>query len=149
MATSQRPTVGFVGLGAMGFGMAANLVKEGYTVRGYDVFPKSIERFQQAGGIAAASLSNSASGCEYYICMVATALQAQAALFDSEDAIVPGKHPVCHSKGIQFTDPNYPIALPQGATLLLCSTVPSSYAQSVQSQLTSIGLRRGCDVHVA
>lgn len=31
------------------------------------------------------------------------------------------------------------IALPNGATLLLCSTVPSSYAQSVARQLESVG----------
>jgi 3-hydroxyisobutyrate dehydrogenase len=31
------PTIGFVGLGKMGAPMAANLVKAGYTVRGYDV----------------------------------------------------------------------------------------------------------------
>jgi len=30
-------------------------------------------------------------------------------------------------------------ALPQGATLLLCSTVPSSYAKSVEKELQSVG----------
>ncbi|KKY18237.1 putative 3-hydroxyisobutyrate dehydrogenase [Diplodia seriata] len=116
---SEKPTVGFVGLGAMGFGMAANLVKQGYKVKGFDVFPKSVERFQQQGGIAATSLADSATDASFHVLMVASADQAQQALFGEGDSIVK--------------------ALPQGATLLLCSTVPSAYAQSVEKQLADIG----------
>lgn len=36
-------SVAFIGLGAMGFGMASHLVKEGFTVRGYDVSCKSCQ----------------------------------------------------------------------------------------------------------
>jgi 3-hydroxyisobutyrate dehydrogenase and related beta-hydroxyacid dehydrogenases len=46
----SKPSVGFVGLGAMGFGMATHLVKEGYPVHGFDVFPASVDRFKAAGG---------------------------------------------------------------------------------------------------
>ncbi|KAF9638764.1 putative 3-hydroxyisobutyrate dehydrogenase protein [Lasiodiplodia theobromae] len=116
---SEKPIVGFVGLGAMGFGMAANLVKQGYQVKGFDVFPKSVERFQQQGGIAATSLADSAANAAFHVLMVASADQAQSALFGEGDSIVK--------------------ALPQGATLLLCSTVPSAYAQSVEKQLADIG----------
>ena len=90
MASAQKPTIGFVGLGAMGFGMATNLVKQGYPVKGYDVFPQSVERFRQAGGYAASSLADSASGVMYHIVMVATAIQAQSALFEDEKAIIKG-----------------------------------------------------------
>ncbi|KAF9894768.1 hypothetical protein FE257_006658 [Aspergillus nanangensis] len=114
----SKPAVGFVGLGAMGFGMATHLVKEGYPVHGFDVFPASVERFQAAGGIPAASLKDSAEGKNYYVCMVATAQQAQSVLF-AEDGIVQ--------------------ALPQNATLLLCSTVPASYANAVAAELQSRG----------
>lgn len=117
-AVPSKSTIGFVGLGAMGFGMATNLVKEGYLVRGYDVFPASIERFVAAGGTPASSLADSASNCTHYVVMVATAAQAQPALFAS-DGIVS--------------------ALPKGAILYLCSTVPSSYAQSVAEELKKIG----------
>ncbi|OJD34613.1 3-hydroxyisobutyrate dehydrogenase [Diplodia corticola] len=116
---SEKPTVGFVGLGAMGFGMAANLVKQGYKVKGFDVFPKSVERFEQQGGTAATSLADSAADASFHVLMVASADQAQQALFAEGDSIVK--------------------ALPQGATLLLCSTVPSAYAQSVEKQLADIG----------
>jgi hypothetical protein len=85
----SKPAVGFVGLGAMGFGMATHLVKEGYPVHGFDVFPASVERFKAAGGIPASSLQDSADGKEYYVCMVASAPQVQTVLF-GEGGIVAG-----------------------------------------------------------
>lgn len=78
----SKPSIGFVGLGAMGFGMATHLANEGYPVHGFDVFPASVERFAKAGGIAASSLTDSAEGKAYYICMVASAPQAQSVLFE-------------------------------------------------------------------
>lgn len=75
----------------MGFGMATHLVKQGYPVKGFDVFSKSLARFKAAGGSVASSLADSAQGNMYYICMVATAAQAQSALFDDEKAIVKGR----------------------------------------------------------
>ncbi|CEJ58843.1 Putative Oxidoreductase, acting on the CH-OH group of donors, NAD or NADP as acceptor [Penicillium brasilianum] len=114
----SKPAVGFVGLGAMGFGMATHLVKEGYPVHGFDVFPTSVERFKAAGGIPASSLEESANGKDYYVCMVASAPQVQTVLF-GDGGIVS--------------------ALPQNATLVLCSTVPASYAQSVAAELQSRG----------
>lgn len=75
----------------MGFGMATNLVKQGYTVKGYDVFPKSVERFREAGGLPASTLEESAQGNLYYVCMVASEPQAQAVLFDSEKPIADGR----------------------------------------------------------
>jgi len=87
----SKPTVGFCGLGAMGFGMATHLVKQGYTVKGFDVFSKSVDRFLDAGGIGVTSLQESAKDNAFYICMVATAAQAQGALFDNEDSVVKGK----------------------------------------------------------
>lgn len=50
MAESSKTTVAFLGLGAMGFGMATNLVKMGYGVRGYDVWGPTLERFEREGG---------------------------------------------------------------------------------------------------
>lgn len=71
----------------MGFGMAVNLVKEGFSVKGYDVFSKYVERFREAGGIGTASLKESAEGSEHYVCMVANAQQAQSAIFSEDGAI--------------------------------------------------------------
>ncbi|KAJ5855639.1 uncharacterized protein N7529_009583 [Penicillium soppii] len=116
--SNPKPSIGFVGLGAMGFGMATHLVKEGYTVHGFDVFPASVERFAAAGGIPASSLQDSATDKSFYVCMVASAPQVQSVLF-GENGVVA--------------------ALPQNATLLLCSTVAASYAQSVLAELSRVG----------
>ncbi|CAG7919621.1 unnamed protein product [Penicillium olsonii] len=112
----SKPSIGFVGLGAMGFGMATHLVKEGYPVHGFDVFPASVDRFAAAGGIPTSSLEESARDKAFYVCMVASAPQVQSVLF-GEGGIVP--------------------ALPLNATLLLCSTVPATYALSVASELAT------------
>lgn len=88
---AETPTIGFCGLGAMGFGMATHLVKQGYTVRGFDVFPKSVDRFKEAGGQASSSLAESAKGTKFYVCMVATAAQAQSAIFEDEQSILKGQ----------------------------------------------------------
>lgn len=74
----------------MGFGMAANLVKQGYRVKGFDVFPDPLKRFAEAGGIPSTSLKESAEGVEFYVCMVATAQQADQAIFGT-DGILEGE----------------------------------------------------------
>lgn len=90
----------------MGFGMATHLVKQGYTVKGFDVFPKSVERFKNAGGTPASSLIDSAEGMPYYICMVATAAQAQEVLFDREKGLVKGtlRHSISISDSVPRDD---------------------------------------------
>ncbi|KAF2274985.1 oxidoreductase-like protein [Westerdykella ornata] len=118
---SSKPAIGFAGLGAMGFGMATHLVKQGYPVTGFDVWDPTLEKFASAGGTPSSTLSDSARDKSYYIVMVATAQQAQSALFDAQE-------------GGNIVD-----SLPQGATLILCSTVPSAYAQSVEKQLQERG----------
>ena len=115
---SDKPAIGFCGLGAMGFGMATHLIKQGYSVTGFDVWAPTLEKFKAAGGTPSTSLSESATDKKFYICMVATAQQAQTAIF-GDDGIVKG--------------------LPKGATLLLTSTVPSAYAKSVEKELKDIG----------
>jgi 3-hydroxyisobutyrate dehydrogenase-like beta-hydroxyacid dehydrogenase len=114
-----KPPVAFIGLGAMGFGMATHLLKQGYSVTGFDVWAPTLERFQSAGGLTATTPAAAVDGKSFVVCMVATAQQAQAVLLDGPSPAVP--------------------SLPQGAVLLLCSTVPCDYVQSLDRQLRSIG----------
>lgn len=88
-----KPTIGFVGLGAMGFGMATHLVQQGYEVHGFDVFPASVTKFSSAGegAVGAGSLRESADGKMFYVCMVASAAQVQSVLF-GEGGIVDGMY---------------------------------------------------------
>ncbi|KAH8670780.1 NAD binding domain of 6-phosphogluconate dehydrogenase-domain-containing protein [Xylariales sp. PMI_506] len=121
---SAKPEIAFIGLGAMGFGMATNLVKRGYAVVGFDVWGPTLEKFRAAGGSTASSPAETVASRNFCVCMVATAQQAQQVLIDGDGAAVP--------------------ALPHGATLLLCSTVPASYVEDLQQQLVQLG--RG-DIH--
>lgn len=118
MSETKKP-VAFLGLGAMGFGMATHLVKSGFTVTGFDVWGPTLDRFKQEGGIGATTPAEAVEGKEYAVCMVATSQQAQDALLDGPNPAVP--------------------ALPRGAVLLLCSTVSCGYVQGLAKQLEAIG----------
>ena len=63
-------TVAFVGLGIMGGPMAANLVKAGYTVVGYNRRPEPIERLVAAGGHGASSVTEAVAGADIVITML-------------------------------------------------------------------------------
>ena len=43
-------TIGFIGLGNMGAPMAANLVKAGHQVTGFDLVPGAVEALAAKGG---------------------------------------------------------------------------------------------------
>jgi 2-hydroxy-3-oxopropionate reductase len=58
--TENQPTIGVVGLGIMGGPMAANLLRAGHTVIGYDTQAASLERLTAAGGQAADSVAATA-----------------------------------------------------------------------------------------
>lgn len=118
MATS-KPEISFIGLGAMGFGMATNLVKKGYSVTGFDVWGPTLEKFKEAGGNAASTPAEAVDNKGFCVVMVATAQQAQEVLLGRDQPAVP--------------------ALPQGATVLLCSTVPAAYVQGLAKQLVEMG----------
>jgi len=50
-------TIGFIGLGNMGASMAANLVKAGHQVTGFDIVAGRAEALAAKGGRAAATLA--------------------------------------------------------------------------------------------
>jgi 3-hydroxyisobutyrate dehydrogenase len=62
--------IGFIGLGNMGGPMAANLVKAGHTVRGFDLNPAALEALVAAGGQTAASATEAARGADTVITML-------------------------------------------------------------------------------
>jgi 3-hydroxyisobutyrate dehydrogenase len=62
--------IGFIGLGNMGGPMAANLVKAGHQVSGFDLSPVALDALRGAGGTAAASASEAANGADVVITML-------------------------------------------------------------------------------
>ncbi|MFT4130724.1 3-hydroxyisobutyrate dehydrogenase [Labrys sp. (in: a-proteobacteria)] len=67
MASSK---IGFIGLGHMGGPMAANLVKAGHQVRGFDLSPASLETARGDGIIIAASAAEAVEDADPVITML-------------------------------------------------------------------------------
>ena len=63
-------TVAFIGLGNMGAPMAANLVKAGHRVVGYDLNTNALRALAAAGVQAAASAAEAARGADFVITML-------------------------------------------------------------------------------
>jgi len=111
---TERRTVGFIGLGAMGGGMAASLVRAGHRVIGVDVAEPALARLAAAGGETAASPAEAAAAAEVLCVVVATDAQVETVLFGEGGALA---------------------ALPKGATVALHATVPPSYARGLGARL--------------
>jgi 2-hydroxy-3-oxopropionate reductase len=69
MTTTPR-TIAFIGLGIMGAPMAANLVRAGHTVTGYDLSQPSIDKLVAEGGRGADSIAAAVWGAEIVITML-------------------------------------------------------------------------------
>ena len=62
--------IGFIGLGNMGGPMAANLVRAGHSVHGYDRIDVALAALTAAGGSAASSVAKAADGAEVVVTML-------------------------------------------------------------------------------
>jgi 3-hydroxyisobutyrate dehydrogenase len=69
---SRTYTVAFLGLGHMGRPMAANLVKAGHTVAGFDVVPAALDAAQANGVPVAGSAAEAATGADVVLTMFQT-----------------------------------------------------------------------------
>lgn len=59
--------IGFIGLGVMGGPMAANLVRAGFDVAGFNRSPAKVQRLVDVGGRGAASAVAAAEGADVVI----------------------------------------------------------------------------------
>ncbi len=112
-------TIGVVGLGAMGMGMAQSLVRAGFVVKGYDIAPGPGQRLAEAGGHAAATVAEAAAGADVLIVMVVNAAQAEDVLFGSGGGAA---------------------ALPAGSLVMLSCTVAPAFARKTADRLAAMGL---------
>jgi 2-hydroxy-3-oxopropionate reductase len=79
-------TVGFIGLGIMGGPMAANLVKAGFDVAGYNRSPEPIQRLVEQGGRGAGSLAEAVRDADVVATMVPDSPDVEAVTL-GEDGI--------------------------------------------------------------
>lgn len=114
MTESPKPNVGFVGLGAMGMGMARSLVRAGFQVSGYDIDAQALQQFVESGGNRAASAAEAAAQADVLVIVVVNADQAEDVLFAEGKAAE---------------------SLPAGSVVMLCSTVPPAYSRQTAERL--------------
>lgn len=70
MPDDVKERIGFIGLGVMGQPMAANLLRAGFTVRGFDASAAALAVFAEHGGIVATSVADAATGVDILITML-------------------------------------------------------------------------------
>ena len=112
--------VAFVGLGTMGNGMAACLVRAGFEVRGFDLVEDRLTAFSNAGGTACTSIAEACEGAE----VVMTILPRDAHV----EAVYLGGGGILES------------ATP-GTLALEMSTIQPSTSLAVATALEEVGLR--------
>ena len=100
-------TVGVIGLGSMGLGVARTLCRAGFETWGFDVRDASVLEFEEAGGHAASSPADLGKRVDVAIVLVATADQVRTVLFGEAGAAA---------------------ALHEGSVVIASATVPASVA---------------------
>jgi 2-hydroxy-3-oxopropionate reductase len=72
--------IGFIGLGIMGAPMAANLVKAGFEVTGYNRSPSRVEQLEAAGGRGAKDIAGAVREADVVATMVPDSPDVQQVL---------------------------------------------------------------------
>jgi len=110
--------VAFIGLGNMGSGMCANLVRAGHDVCAFDLRPEAIVAAVEAGAVAAETLRAAVERAEVVITMLPAGEHVLSVYFDAEGV-------VAHA--------------PEGALFLDCSTISVEDARRAATQAEDAG----------
>ncbi|AMM24879.1 L-threonate dehydrogenase [Variovorax sp. PAMC 28711] len=109
-------TVGLIGLGAMGNGMAQSLRRSGHAPHVFDVRTEVADAFARDGGTACASLAELGAACDVVVSVVVNAAQTEVVL----DEIAP--------------------AMRSGSVFVMCSTVDPNVSIAFEKRLAGMGL---------
>lgn len=109
-------TIGFIGLGHMGGGMAANLAAKGFAVRAFDLSEDALARAVEAGCTRAVSAADAAAGADAVVTMLPA-----------------GKH-------VREVYESALLEAPRGTLLLDCSTIDVATAKQVAQMAADRGL---------
>lgn len=120
VAVQNSPkSVGVIGLGSMGLGMAKSLLKAGHSVSGYDVSATSLAAFAEAGGRAATSPADAAQGADIVVCVVVNAAQTE---------------------GVLFGEGGVASAMKPGSVFLSCATMDPAIARDLSARVEAKGV---------
>lgn len=110
--------VAVIGLGSMGYGMAASALRGGHRVWGVDINPAQAAKFRTEGG-AEGALEDIAAELDAVVVVVLNAQQTEAVLFGT-GGLVPKLRP--------------------GAVVLACATVPPDFARAMEARCAEHGV---------
>jgi 3-hydroxyisobutyrate dehydrogenase len=112
-------TVGLIGLGAMGLGMAQSLRRADQRVHVYDLRTQAAQDFAAQGGVACASPAEVARHCEVLVSVVVNAAQTESVLFGEGGAAA---------------------AMKPGSLFVMCSTVDPNWSIGLEQRLAGMGI---------
>ena len=112
-------SVGVIGLGAMGAGIARTLRRRGFDVHACDLRPGVAEAFAREGGTAGASPAAVAAACRVVVSVVVNAKQTEAVLFGADGAAA---------------------AMTRGSAFVMCSTVDPNWSIALEGRLAERGI---------
>ena len=112
-------TVGVIGLGDMGSGLAKNLLASGFAVRGLDIDPHRMRAFAGMGGEAAETPAEVGSDADAVFVMVMTGAQARE--------VILGEHGLIRQ-------------MPQGSAVILTATIKPREAREIGAAMEGSGI---------
>lgn len=120
---SNTLSIGVIGLGAMGMGMAQSLRRAGHVVNVFDVRAEVAQKFAAEGGVACASLADIAKASDVLVSVVVNAAQTESVLMGDGTAQSGCLH---HLK--------------PGSVFVMCSTVDPAFSVGLEKTLNAKGL---------
>jgi len=119
VSRTKIPSVGIIGLGSMGMGVARTLLSKGFPTHAFDIRAKARNAFATAGGTAHRSPAEMAAECDIVIVLVVNAKQTDEVLFGKNGAAS---------------------ALKPGGVVIASATVAPEIATSLGEQLGALDL---------
>jgi 3-hydroxyisobutyrate dehydrogenase len=127
MDTVIMTQIGFIGLGAMGSGMAANLAKAGHSVRAFDLNADALAQAQASGCLAVESIREAVAQADVVVTMLPAGAHVREVYAGAEGVLSQAQ---------------------SGALLLDCSTISVDDARFVIAAAVAAGFDM-CDAPVS
>jgi putative dehydrogenase len=118
----SQSSVGVIGLGAMGGGMAQSVRRAGYLPHVFDVRAEAAQTFAKDGGTACATLADLGKNCDVVVSVVVNAAQTESVLFGDSD-----------TEGCAAS-------MKQGSVFVMCSTVDPNWSVALEARLAALGI---------
>ncbi|MEO6292792.1 MAG: L-threonate dehydrogenase [Burkholderiaceae bacterium] len=116
---NKQASVGFIGLGAMGLGMAQSVRRAGHAPYVFDLRTDVAQAFSREGGIACNSLVELGKHGDVVISVVVNAAQTESVLF-GQDGCAASMKP--------------------GSVFVMCSTVDPNWSVALEARLAALGI---------